>query len=56
MLDLLTIAYVLQGHSVTRKLGSDGKVESVQTLRNLNEGELCTKQRWCTRFCSVAGC
>ncbi|XP_042048340.1 uncharacterized protein LOC121794302 [Salvia splendens] len=29
-----------KGHSVTRKLGSDGKVESVQTLQNLNEDEL----------------
>ncbi|KAL1543423.1 hypothetical protein AAHA92_20398 [Salvia divinorum] len=29
-----------KGHSVTRKLGSDGKVESMQTLQNLNEDEL----------------
>lgn len=29
-----------QGHSVTRKLNSDGKVDTVQTLHNLNEDEL----------------
>ncbi|XP_057807394.1 uncharacterized protein LOC131022042 isoform X2 [Salvia miltiorrhiza] len=29
-----------KGHSVTRKLGSDGKVATVQTLQNLNEDEL----------------
>ncbi|MQM03507.1 hypothetical protein Taro_036295 [Colocasia esculenta] len=29
-----------KGHSVTRKLGSDGKVDTVQTLHNLNEDEL----------------
>ncbi|KAK9143390.1 hypothetical protein Syun_012790 [Stephania yunnanensis] len=29
-----------RGHSVTRKLGSDGKVETMQMLHNLNEDEL----------------
>lgn len=29
---------LLQGHSVTRKLNSDGKVDTMQTLHNLNEG------------------
>ncbi|KAI3409665.1 uncharacterized protein J3R85_019059 [Psidium guajava] len=29
-----------KGHSVTRKLTSDGKVDTMQTLHNLNEGEL----------------
>ncbi|KAM7275978.1 hypothetical protein ACFE04_017844 [Oxalis oulophora] len=29
-----------KGHSVTRKLNSDGKVDMVQTLHNLNEDEL----------------
>ncbi|XP_056174005.1 uncharacterized protein LOC115689197 isoform X1 [Syzygium oleosum] len=29
-----------KGHSVTRKLGSDGKVDTVQTLHNLNKDEL----------------
>ncbi|GER31238.1 hypothetical protein STAS_07228 [Striga asiatica] len=29
-----------KGHSVTRTLGSDGKVDTVQTLHNLNEDEL----------------
>ncbi|KAK2992618.1 hypothetical protein RJ640_015974 [Escallonia rubra] len=29
-----------KGHSVTRKLNSDGKVDTVQTLHNLNEDEL----------------
>ncbi|XP_074564317.1 uncharacterized protein LOC141820858 [Curcuma longa] len=29
-----------KGHSVTRKLNSDGKVETMQTLHNLNEDEL----------------
>ncbi|KAK3021180.1 hypothetical protein RJ639_045558, partial [Escallonia herrerae] len=29
-----------KGHSVTRKLNSDGKVDTIQTLHNLNEDEL----------------
>ncbi|XP_050238928.1 uncharacterized protein LOC126688317 isoform X2 [Mercurialis annua] len=29
-----------KGHSFTRKLASDGKVDTLQTLHNLNEGEL----------------
>ncbi|XP_059633977.1 uncharacterized protein LOC132276534 [Cornus florida] len=29
-----------KGHSVTRKLNSDGKVDTTQTLHNLNEGDL----------------
>ncbi|KAG6509223.1 hypothetical protein ZIOFF_034614 [Zingiber officinale] len=29
-----------KGHSVTRKLNSDGKVETMQTLHNLNQDEL----------------
>ncbi|XP_031269749.1 uncharacterized protein LOC116128189 isoform X2 [Pistacia vera] len=29
-----------KGHSVTRKLNADGKVDAVQTLHNLNEDEL----------------
>ncbi|KAK4260476.1 hypothetical protein QN277_003581 [Acacia crassicarpa] len=29
-----------KGHSLTRKLNSDGKVDSMQTLHNLNEDEL----------------
>lgn len=29
-----------KGHSVTRKLGTDGTVDTVQTLHNLNEDEL----------------
>ena len=29
---------VLQGHSVTRKLNSDGRVETMQMLHNLNQG------------------
>ncbi|KAF5763488.1 putative myeloid leukemia factor [Helianthus annuus] len=29
-----------KGHSVMRKLGTDGKVDTVQTLHNLNEGYL----------------
>lgn len=33
-------ALLLQGHSVTRKLKSDGKVDTMQTLHNLNEGTL----------------
>ncbi|KAI6668332.1 hypothetical protein NL676_016185 [Syzygium grande] len=32
--------YLLQGHAITRKLNSDGKVDTMQTLHNLNEGEL----------------
>ncbi|KAL8503879.1 hypothetical protein ACS0TY_022561 [Phlomoides rotata] len=35
------------GHSVTRKLESDGKVDTVQTLHNLDEGELASfEQAW----------
>lgn len=29
----------MQGHSFTRRLNSDGKVNTVQTLHNLNEGD-----------------
>lgn len=29
---------LMQGHSVTRKLNSDGKVDTSQILHNLNEG------------------
>lgn len=32
------VALPLQGHSVTRKLNADGKVDTVQTLHNMNEG------------------
>ncbi|KAL6494071.1 hypothetical protein OROGR_031980 [Orobanche gracilis] len=36
-----------KGHSVTRKLDSDGKVDTVQTLHNLNEDELAGfEQAW----------
>ncbi|GJZ05087.1 retrotransposon-related protein [Tanacetum coccineum] len=36
-----------KGHSVTRKLGTDGKVDTVQTLHNLNEDELTGfEQAW----------
>ncbi|KAK3036037.1 hypothetical protein RJ639_030738 [Escallonia herrerae] len=36
-----------KGHSVTRKLNSDGKVDTVQTLHNLNEDELGgSEQDW----------
>lgn len=35
-----TTALLLQGHSVTRKLNPDGKVDVVQTLHNLDEGLL----------------
>lgn len=31
---------ILQGHSVTRKLKSDGHVDTMQTLHNLNQGTL----------------
>ncbi|KAL8495636.1 hypothetical protein ACS0TY_019668 [Phlomoides rotata] len=34
-----------KGHSVTRKLESDGKVDTVQTLHNLDEGELAGFER-----------
>ena len=32
------VALLMQGHSVTKKLNSDGKVDTLQTLHNLNEG------------------
>jgi hypothetical protein len=32
------VVLLMQGHSVTRKLNSDGKMETLQTLHNLNEG------------------
>jgi hypothetical protein len=32
------VALLTQGHSVTRKLNSDGKMDTLQTLHNLNEG------------------
>lgn len=32
------VSLLMQGHSVTRKLNSDGKVDTLQTLHNLNEG------------------
>ncbi|KAK4414685.1 hypothetical protein Salat_2881500 [Sesamum alatum] len=36
-----------KGHSVTRKLDSDGKVDTMQTLHNLNEDELVGfEQAW----------
>ncbi|KAK9053584.1 hypothetical protein SSX86_024658 [Deinandra increscens subsp. villosa] len=36
-----------KGHSVTRKLGTDGKVDTIQTLHNLNEDELAGfEQEW----------
>ncbi|KAF5801197.1 putative myeloid leukemia factor [Helianthus annuus] len=36
-----------KGHSVMRKLGTDGKVDTVQTLHNLNEDELAGfEQEW----------
>ncbi|XP_076930840.1 uncharacterized protein LOC143595792 [Bidens hawaiensis] len=36
-----------KGHSVTRKLGTDGKVDTMQTLHNLNEDELAGfEQEW----------
>ncbi|TQD84800.1 hypothetical protein C1H46_029648 [Malus baccata] len=34
------ISHIFCGHSVTRKLKSDGKVDMLQTLHNLNEDEL----------------
>ncbi|KAG5538563.1 hypothetical protein RHGRI_019221 [Rhododendron griersonianum] len=37
----------MQGHSVTRRLNSDGKVDTNQTLHNLNEDELAGfEQAW----------
>ncbi|KAL4562798.1 hypothetical protein LXL04_026829 [Taraxacum kok-saghyz] len=36
-----------KGHSVTRKLGTDGGVDTVQTLHNLNQDELASfEQEW----------
>lgn len=35
---VLQLILVVQGHSVTRKLEPDGKVDTVQTLHNLDEG------------------
>lgn len=36
-----------KGHSVTRKLGTDGEVDTVQTLHNLNQDELASfEQEW----------
>ncbi|XP_076891454.1 uncharacterized protein LOC143542864 isoform X2 [Bidens hawaiensis] len=36
-----------KGHSVMRKLGTDGKVDTMQTLHNLNEDELAGfEQEW----------
>jgi hypothetical protein len=32
------VVLLTQGHSVTRKLNSDGKMDTLQTLHNLNEG------------------
>lgn len=40
MRHLLGIRIIPQGHSVTRKLKSDGHVDSMQTLHNLNQGTL----------------
>lgn len=42
MADLINFSshLVLQGHAVTRKLSSDGRVETVQMLHNLNQGLL----------------
>lgn len=37
----LTPSVLLQGHSVTTKHTSDGKVDTLQTLHNLNEGLFC---------------
>ncbi|XP_039058109.1 uncharacterized protein LOC120201590 isoform X2 [Hibiscus syriacus] len=35
------------GHSVMRKLNSDGRVDTIQTLHNLNEDELtCFEESW----------
>lgn len=30
---------IVQGHTVTRKLNSDGRVDAMQTLHNLDEGQ-----------------
>lgn len=36
-----------KGHSITRKLGTDGEVDTVQTLHNLNQDELASfEQEW----------
>ncbi|XP_039058108.1 uncharacterized protein LOC120201590 isoform X1 [Hibiscus syriacus] len=36
-----------EGHSVMRKLNSDGRVDTIQTLHNLNEDELtCFEESW----------
>ncbi|KAL7591636.1 hypothetical protein Lser_V15G31746 [Lactuca serriola] len=36
-----------KGHSVTRKLGTDGEVDTVQTLHNLNQDELASfEEEW----------
>jgi hypothetical protein len=32
------IILLLQGHALTRKLDGDGRVNTMQTLQNLNEG------------------
>lgn len=42
---------LLQGHSVTRKLDSDGKVDTMQTLHNLDEGLSCLSS---THTCSFS--
>jgi hypothetical protein len=36
----LSVVFLLQGHSLTRNLNSDGHVNNLQTLHNLNEDEL----------------
>ena len=35
-----------QGHTVTRKLDADGRVGTMQTLHNLNEGLFSVKLSW----------
>lgn len=37
VLMLILLVWFLQGHSVTRKLNSDGRVDTMQTLHNMNE-------------------
>ncbi|KAK6158044.1 hypothetical protein DH2020_005358 [Rehmannia glutinosa] len=42
-----------KGHSVTRKLKSDGHVDTMQTLHNLNEGNLMLSMRCLWQFGSL---
>ncbi|KAF6135748.1 hypothetical protein GIB67_028604, partial [Kingdonia uniflora] len=45
--DGVSTSVILQGHSFTMKLNSDGKVDSMQTLHNLEEGGECELRLFC---------